>query len=149
MIEIKRSPTFRKNALIVDDDAVILQIISSWMKYREWNVETAYNGTEAYDLFVEKKHFNLVLTDFNMPHMDGLVLAEKIKEMDPLTRIILITGTYSGIVEQEINIIYIDDILYKPFSLDKLDRIITGCIAKNSITDSLMRRKRSCETVAD
>ncbi len=148
-MKIKSSPTIRKNALIVDDDAVILQLISSWMKYREWNVETAYNGTEAYDLFVEKKDFNLVLTDYNMPHMDGLVLAEKIKEMDPLTRIILITGTCSSILEKEINIIYIDEILYKPFSLDKLDRIITVCTSGNSITDSLMHRKRSCEIVAD
>lgn len=149
MMKIEMSPTYRKNALIVDDDAAILYLISSWMKYREWNVETAYDGTEAFDLLAGKKDFDVVLTDYNMPQMDGLVLAEKIKEMDPLIRVVLITGTCRDIVEREINIIYIDDILYKPFSLDKLDSILTGCIAGNSIADSFMHRKRSCERVAD
>lgn len=127
------SKLVRKNALIVDDDEVILKSLSGWLKYRDWNVTTACDGTDAFRKVTEKKDFDLVLTDYNMPGMDGLVLAEKIKNTDPLIRVILVTGTCSNILKREINIIYIDDVLYKPFSLDELDNILDGCITRNSI----------------
>jgi CheY-like chemotaxis protein len=132
-METNRSPIIQKNALIVDDDEVILKIVSSWMKYSDWKVATACNGAEAFEIMTEKQDFNLVLTDYNMPRMDGLTLAEKIKNMDPLIRIVLLTGTCRDIINQEINIIYVDDILYKPFSLDELDCVIEQCNARNSI----------------
>ena len=123
--------------LVVDDDEIILKIISDWLTFRGWNVSTAIDGTEAFDLIVEKKDFNLVLTDFNMPQMDGLTLAEKIKNnIDPLLQVILITGTSHDILEQEINIIYVDEILSKPFSLDALDNLVEKCVEKNNVIDS-------------
>ena len=122
--------------LVVDDDELILKIISDWMTLRDWEVSTARDGTEAYDLIVEKKDFNLVLTDYNMPQMDGLTLAEKIKNTDPLIQVILLTGTCRDILEQEINIIYIDEILSKPFTLDALDSLVEKCTARNRISDS-------------
>jgi CheY-like chemotaxis protein len=128
-----KSQIVQKNALIVDDDQVILEIVSSWMKSSDWNVTTASDGAEAFELITEKQNFNLVLTDYNMPQMDGLTLAEKIKNMDPLIRIVLLTGTCRDIINQEINIIYVDDILYKPFSLDELDGVIEECNARNSV----------------
>lgn len=137
-MEISRSQIVQKKALIVDDDEVILKIVSSWMKNSDWKVVTACNGKEALDLYVEKKDFNLVLTDYNMPQMNGLTLAEKIKNMDPLIRIVLVTGTCSDTLKQEINIIYIDDILYKPFSLDDLDSVIEECNVGNSVIGSFM-----------
>lgn len=134
-MEVGRSKLVRKNALIVDDDEVILKSLSGWLKYRDWNVTTACDGAEAFRKVTEKKDFDIVLTDYNMPRMDGLVLAEKIKYMDPLIRVILVTGTCRNILKREINIIYIDDVLYKPFSLDELDCILDECIARNSIID--------------
>ena len=123
--------------LVVDDDEIILKIVSDWLTIRDWDVSTARDGTEALDLVVEKKDFNVILTDFNMPQMDGLILAEKIKTIDPLIRIILITGTSRELLEQELNIVYIDDILSKPFSLKGLDSCIEKCIAGNNIPELL------------
>ncbi len=137
-MESGRSQIVQKNALIVDDDEVILEVVSSWMKFRGWEVTTACNGEEAFKLMTEKMDFDFVLTDYNMPQMDGLTLAGKIKNMDPLIQIILITGTCHDELKQEINIIYTDDILYKPFSLDDLDRVIEACIDRNSIAGLYM-----------
>lgn len=118
------SGKLQKNVLIVDDDAAVLQLTSFWMTFREWNVTTACNGVEAFDRVLEEKKFPLILTDFNMPQMDGLTLAEKIKDIYPFIRIVLITGIPSDIIEKEDKITYIDNILYKPFSLEELDRVV-------------------------
>lgn len=118
------SRKLKKRALIVDDDAEILKVISYWMTSREWDVTTASDGTEAFDRMSEGKNFQLILTDLNMPHMDGLTLAEKIKNIFPLVRIILVTGASSDAIEQENKIAYVDDVLYKPFSLKELDRVV-------------------------
>jgi CheY-like chemotaxis protein len=134
-MEIGRSQIVRKNALIVDDDEVILEIVSNWMKFRDWKVATACDGTEAFDLITGKQDFNLVITDYNMPQMDGLTLSEKIKNIDPLIRVVLLTGTCRDTLRQKKNIIYVDNILYKPFSLNDLDSVIAECSARNSIVD--------------
>ena len=132
-MKIGRSQIVQKNALIVDDDEVILEIVSSWMKSSDWNVTTACDGAEAFELMAKRQNINLVLTDYNMPRMDGLTLAEKIKNMDPLIRVVLLTGTCRDILKQEINIICVDDILYKPFSLDELDSVIAEYHVRNSV----------------
>jgi CheY-like chemotaxis protein len=124
------SGTLQKNVLIVDDDEAILKLISYWMTFREWNVTTACNGVEAFDRVSEEKKFPLILTDFNMPQMDGLTLAEKIKDIYPFVRIILITGIRRDIIEKENKIAFIDNVLYKPFSLKELDRVV-GLFAPN------------------
>ncbi|NLD38953.1 MAG: response regulator [Desulfatiglans sp.] len=134
-MEIGRPNLAQKNALVVDDDEVILKSLSGWLEYRDWNVVTACDGTEAFKIMTRKNDFDLVLTDYNMPRMNGLVLAEKIKDINPLIRVILVTGTCSSILEREINIIYIDDVLHKPFSLDELDNVLDECITRNSFAD--------------
>lgn len=117
------SGELQKNVLIVDDEA-ILKLTSYWMAFREWNVTTASNGVEAFDRISEEKKFSLILTDFSMPQMDGLTLAEKIKDIYPFVRVILITGISSDIIEKENKIAFIDNVLYKPFSLEELDRVV-------------------------
>ena len=46
---------YKEEILLVDDDEIILKIVSDWITFRDFKVSTARDGTEAYDLFIKKK----------------------------------------------------------------------------------------------
>jgi two-component system chemotaxis response regulator CheY len=77
--------------LIVDDSKTMLRIIGNVVK--QIGVEyskTAEDGQQALDLFKNEK-FNVVLTDWNMPVMDGLTLVKNIRKINKEVPIVMIT----------------------------------------------------------
>jgi CheY-like chemotaxis protein len=81
-----------KRILVADDNKVIRNAVSRFLEFMGFEVAIAGNGIEALAVFLESS-FDLVLTDFQMPAMDGLSLAGHIKERSPSTPVILITGS--------------------------------------------------------
>ncbi|WP_455755967.1 GGDEF domain-containing response regulator [Sulfurimonas sp.] len=70
-----------RNILLVDDSRTQVFKIAETLKKMNLNVTIAHDGEEAYNIIKEKdKKFSLVLTDYNMPKMDGLDLIFKIRE---------------------------------------------------------------------
>lgn len=83
--------------LIVDDEPDLEQLIR--LKFRkqvvqkEYEFVAAFNGLEALNLLQEDKEIDLILTDINMPQMDGLTLLKKIRELNnPVLRAIVISA---------------------------------------------------------
>jgi CheY-like chemotaxis protein len=80
--------------MIVDDDELILDILESSIKkiIKEIKVVPADSGQKALH-FLETIHPNGVVTDYNMPGMDGLELISKIREFNPYIPIGMFTGS--------------------------------------------------------
>ncbi|RZB33316.1 MAG: hypothetical protein SRB2_04084 [Desulfobacteraceae bacterium Eth-SRB2] len=68
-------PVWTENILIVDDEEMITTLIKSLLN-REGNIDVANNGEEALN-YIEKKFYKLVISDINMPKMDGVSLYKK------------------------------------------------------------------------
>lgn len=66
-----------KKALIVDNEIDLRLILSSWAKERGYDVETAENGLEALAILQKTQDFSIMVTDFNMPLMNGKELKLK------------------------------------------------------------------------
>src|ERR1700734_2565937 len=77
--------------LLVDDDDTIIDLFGMILRNAGYFVRTAMNGVAGLSLF-ESTPWDLVITDRNMPQMDGERLAEEIKGIAPATPLILITG---------------------------------------------------------
>lgn len=77
--------------LVVDDEEIIRDSISYILETEGYEVEKAENGKVAYEK-VKEKHFDLVITDIEMPAMKGTELLEKIKTFDAHTSVIIITA---------------------------------------------------------
>ncbi|MBZ9650435.1 sigma-54-dependent transcriptional regulator [Psychroflexus montanilacus] len=80
--------------LIVDDDPFFNKTLSNYLRRFDYNIDTATSAEEAIELLKEFT-FDLVITDYRLPNMDGLQLVEKIKT-EWNSPVILITN-YSDI----------------------------------------------------
>jgi two-component system chemotaxis response regulator CheY len=64
--------------LVVDDDKTTRKILGMYLKSRGYNVAYAENGLDAMEK-LGMENFNLVMTDLNMPYMDGLELIKRLR----------------------------------------------------------------------
>ena len=110
----------KKRVLIVDDNNDIRNVISEYLLIEGFEIGIAENGVNALKLFIDKD-FDLVLTDFQMPYMDGLILACEIKKVNPKTLIIIMSGN----IHTDLQTKYVADyIIAKPFGLDEMHNLI-------------------------
>lgn len=79
------------NILLADDDKVNQMVITRILKERGYLVDTAVNGLQAVDMCLENS-YDVILMDIQMPVMDGIEAAKKIREKDKSTPIIAITA---------------------------------------------------------
>src|SRR6266571_8485218 len=80
--------------LVVDDDQLILDLTSSFFQSEGMEVHCVLNGEEALRMLRERT-FTLMVTDLNMPGMDGIELAKKVREIAPRMPIFMSTGHIS------------------------------------------------------
>ena len=76
---------------MVDDNKHGLTARKQVLEELGHKVTTTQNGVDALDYF-EKEKFDLVITDYKMPRMDGLELIVRLREIAPTVRIILLSG---------------------------------------------------------
>lgn len=117
----------RKRILVIDDDGAIRDIVSKILSCMGYDVAIAADGIEGFELFA-KSPFHLVLTDFDMPYLDGLELAKQIKGRSADTPVILMTGREKDEIEDALNEKAIDSAMFKPFRLDDIEGAIQGIL---------------------
>ncbi len=109
----------RATILVVDDDAVVRDSLRRILSRAGYQVETALAAEEAL-LALSEKPFDLVLTDLQMPGMDGLELLDEIKSRSPQTPVVMITG--HAVTETVIQALRrgVSDFMTKPYKPDEL-----------------------------
>lgn len=83
-----------QHILIVDDEKQIRDTLSRHFRIKGLDVDVAANGVEAMRILSENV-IRVVITDIQMPEMDGIELLRKIRSVHPMTRVIVITGHVS------------------------------------------------------
>ena len=91
-----------KNILIVDDSFSLRQTISAALRSAGYHVEEAADGKQAL-AHLDGRKFNLVISDLNMPHLDGLSFVREMKQMPAykFTPVIMLTTESSEARKQE------------------------------------------------
>lgn len=107
-----------KSVLLVDDDAIYLRLFRNFLVAEGLTVQCAVNGEEALTL-LQDSSIQLMITDLNMPGMDGIELARKALDIMPHLPIILSTGTIAN-VSQTAEDAGIKKILYKPLDTQQI-----------------------------
>jgi len=117
-----------KRILVADDNKAIRDAVTWFLEFLGFEVALAGNGIEALAVFLEST-FDLVLTDLEMPIMDGLSLAGHIKARSAHTPVILLTGSDGETVRKKVERGPVDSVIFKPFSLEDLQKTVQGALA--------------------
>jgi len=111
--------------ILVEDEPDILIILHRLMRDLTggYDIITVNSGADALAQIALRK-VPLVITDYNMPGMNGLQLAAAIKETAPDTCVVMITAYATPELERRAREQRIDYYLSKPFPLDRLEQIV-------------------------
>jgi CheY-like chemotaxis protein len=98
---MKTSPSSNPNILLVDDNRDGLLVRRSLLEELGYRVQIAISAEEGLKLF-EAASFDVVVTDYRMPRMNGAELIQRIRKLDPNARVILLSGFVEplGLTEQ-------------------------------------------------
>ncbi|MEF2145963.1 MAG: response regulator [Desulfovibrionaceae bacterium] len=112
-----------KQILVIDDEKPTLKIFRMLLATYGYEILTAENGQEGLELFREKRP-NLVLTDIKMPVMDGIEVLRNIKEINPHTEVVVITG--HGDMDLAVQALNLDatDFINKPVQRQVLEKAL-------------------------
>ena len=130
-----------RRILVVDDQAVLCEILVEYLPGEGHYVDTALDGYEALEKFRAAgdsgEEFDLIITDRAMPGMSGEQLATGVKTMGPRTRIILLTG-YAAMSDTEECPPCIDMVVDKPVTREALRQAVVRVMA-NGVRPAGMR----------
>lgn len=105
--------------LIVDDEVLLLNLLQDILEGEGYKVATAVDAVDAIDL-MQFEHFDIVLTDYDMPHLSGAELSVWIRKNRPEVKVIISTGMPS-LTEQS----SWDYVLDKPYEYDNLLKLLS------------------------
>ena len=105
--------------LIVDDEQQFVEALSERLSMRDYDVTTALTGEDAIEK-ITNYNFDVVILDVRLPGIDGTAVLHEIKNLKPLTEVIMLTG--HGTVEMAIEGMKLGayDFLMKPCETEDL-----------------------------
>ncbi len=114
-----KNENYEISVLLVEDDLDILEQMEFFLKRITKNIYSAKNGLEGLDLF-SANNIDLIITDVDMPKMNGIKMIEEIREKDSTVPIILVTGLKNLEVLTKAIDLNVSKFLQKPMNLRDL-----------------------------
>lgn len=120
-MERKRSMT---TSIVVDDDFDTVEVFSEYLELKNIHVVgKGYNGKDAVDLYQKLKP-DVVFLDVLMPKYDGFYALEKIRQLNPDSKVIMVTASLTAETEDKLNELNASSIIYKPYDIDNVVKTV-------------------------
>jgi len=122
-------PQLNGRVLIVDDDAAFREVLGLALEETGLTVDQATTGDEASRMISASK-YSLVITDLQLPKLDGLTLVKQMRKIDPsVPPIILITGNSHWLPDEDPPGVHA--VFAKPFNASKFLTSVREAISKS------------------
>jgi two-component system, cell cycle sensor histidine kinase and response regulator CckA len=119
-----------RQLLFVDDDQLVRQSWSTLLERRGWQVTRARDGEEAWSYLVQSpRRWDVVLTDYAMPRLNGVGLGERIRAMDPPPPVVLLSGNLDEAGSHLPRELFAA-VLRKPIEAAELDAVLMGVVRR-------------------
>jgi two-component system, OmpR family, response regulator len=121
------------NVLVVDDEAVLAEMVSMALRYEGWNIATATDGSSAI-ASARAQRPDVVVLDVMLPDMSGLDVLHKLREESPQLPVLLLTA--KDAVEDRIAGLTAggDDYVTKPFSIEEVVLRLRALLRRTGVT---------------
>jgi DNA-binding response OmpR family regulator len=140
-----------RRVLLVDDDVALLDVLSLSMSEAGYEIVTARDGAEALAAIVGRSAPDVVVSDVNMPRMDGFALCKRVREAGNDVPIVLLTSR-DGEIDEALGLeLGADDYVIKPFSTRVLLARVAALLRRQAsrASPALSARVRSGELELD
>ena len=117
-----------KKILVVDDESGIRFLLSEVLLNKGFEVSLASDGQESLDK-LEQDHFDLVVTDINMPRLDGVAMLKRMKRTGRDEKIIIMTGNPADQRLLDKGLPHVESHLFKPFGIENFLNVVTAATA--------------------
>lgn len=112
------------SVIVVDDDQDTVDVFCEFLKIKGLDViGKGYNGEEAVKLY-EKFKPDILFCDVMMPQHDGFYALEKIRNIDPNAKVIMVTADMTSDTEEQLTKLNASAVVYKPYEIDNIIEII-------------------------
>jgi CheY-like chemotaxis protein len=116
--------------LFVEDEPALAQVGARRLVRLGYQVATETDSLRALEMLrTRPDDFDLLITDFSMPRLNGVQLAQALRDVAPGLAIILITGNVEGLSEEEIASAGIGLVLQKPATVQQLGHAVRTLVA--------------------
>ncbi|MBI5464517.1 MAG: response regulator [Ignavibacteriales bacterium] len=111
----------KNSILVVDDSATVRKFVSVSLSMQGFNVVTASDGMDALEKMTSAD-IDLIITDLNMPNMDGFQLLKTLRENETYKElpVIILTSLTDNISKEKGSTLGANSFVNKPFSLEKI-----------------------------
>ncbi len=118
-----------KKILVVDDEKLVRWTIQQSMGKQNVRVVSAATGAEAMAKLQEER-FDIVITDFVMPGFNGIEVARRARELQPESKIVMITAHETILDRNEVEQAGVSSIINKPFMISEVRNIISDLLSE-------------------
>ena len=137
----------RQSILVVDDDAAMRDMVSDLLDAQGYDVDAADSGERALEKAAEGE-YACVLTDLQMPGMDGMALLGALRERHPDTPAVMMTSFGSIETAVEAMRLGAQDFVTKPFEADRLLMTIERTLERRELSEENRRLRAAVERTA-
>ena len=110
--------------LLVDDEADVVDVERDLLECLGYKVSTTTSSREAVSRFARNPdNYSLVITDYNMPELNGLELTSQLKHLSPQTPVVLVSG-YLNLNGEAARLAGVDAAMTKPVQLKELGNVV-------------------------
>ena len=121
MLRLARSSTLTRTILLVDDEPDVRRVIERMLGHLGFQVLPAQDGPEALTLLARHQEpVHLLVTDLQMPGMDGRELASRFVELQPGTGVLFLSGNTDDSDDSQERDVVAARFLSKPFTFNQL-----------------------------
>jgi two-component system cell cycle response regulator len=138
MNDNSKHPCSPQSILVVDDELQVREILEDSLGSHGHHVDTANDGIDAIEK-IKTGTYNIIVTDMDMPRMDGMQLIKYIVQNHPGTDIIAITGHVMKYKYTEVVSAGAADFITKPFTLDELEAKLNRVVRERGLREELQK----------
>lgn len=120
---------------IIDDEPLIVEGLTKTMPWEKWNMQvigSAYDGRQGLSL-IRREHPDIIISDINMPQLDGLKMIAGLKSEFPNMQIVILTGYREFEYAREAISLGVTRFLLKPSKMNELEE------AMDAVTEKLVK----------
>ena len=120
------------NILIIDDEATQRDVLTGYLKKKNFNIYSASSGTEGIAI-TKTKPVDIIFSDFKMPGLSGLEVLEQVNKINPEISFVIVTAY--GTVENAVKALRLGayDYISKPIDLEELELMIERIIENKNL----------------